>query len=304
MRVLSTAIALAAFVSVAFAPGLHAEESLSGVLVELHEAGRSYLLQRDALLADDSLRDEALALLMEHDDWRVRHTAELLRALRLRPDVHAIVSTVEPAYDRAGRPRFDLPVMRDPDARAVVVERLLHADEPAPVRAALALSLVGLRADWDRLQIDLLSQEHAREVRLILVSSMRRAGTPAALSGLALGLADEDAQVRAEACRSVGWRSDGELWSEQLVEALNDGDPEVRAMAARALGWRQIDSAFESILPGLRDDSADVRLHSLRALSRLDGGATRDLAAVVELQSDSDARVARLAARIIAPRSP
>ena len=304
MRVLSTAIVLAAFVSVAFAPSLYAEESLSGVLVELHEAGGSYLLQRDALLADDSLRDEALVLLIEHDDWRVRHTAELLRALRQHPDIHAVVSTLEPVYDRAGRPRFDLPVMRDPDARSVVVERFLHADEPAPVRAALALSLVGLRADWDRLQSELLAQENAREVRLILVSSMRRAGAQAALSGLALGLADEDAQVRAEACRSVGWRSDGELWSEQLVAALNDDAAEVRAMAARALGWRQVGSAFVSILPGLRDGSADVRLHSLRALWRLDEEGAMDLAAVVELRGDSDARVARLAGRIIAQRPP
>ena len=304
MRVPHIALVLLASVSIALAPSAHAEESLSGALIDLHEAGPAYFLQRDALLVEDSLSGDALALLLEHDDWRVRNSAELLRTLRLQPDIYAVVSTVEPVYDRAGRPRFDLPVMREADARAVVVERLLHAQEPPPVRAALALSLVGLRVDWDQLQVELLAEERSTEVRLILVSSMRRAGLSAASSGLALGLADEDAQVRAEACRSVGWRSDGELWSEQLVGALDDSDAEVRGMAARALGWRQVTSAFESILPGLRDGSADVRLHSLRALSRLDEGATRALAAVAELRGDSDSRVARLATRITAPRSP
>ena len=304
MRTLIVAVGLAGFVSLVFAPSAHAQTTFVVALADLHEATDSYLLQRDALLADHSLVNEELAALAEHNDWRVRQGAELLEGLRSRPGLHEEVKTAEPAFDRAGRPRFDLPVMREPDARAAVVERFLHAGESTPVRAALALSLIGLRGDWDTLQHHLLAEEQEAEVRIILVSSMRRAGVLAARTGLAMGLADSDAQVRAEACRSAGWRTDGELWAKQLVAALDDEDPEVQAMAARALGWRQVDSAFGVLLTGLDDPSAEVRLHSLRALSRLDEEATSVLPALVELQRDRDGRVSRLAERLVTRRSP
>jgi hypothetical protein len=304
MRSLIVAVGLAAFVSLFCSSSAHAQGGLVVALVDLHEATGSYLLQRDALLVEYSFADGELTALSEHDDWRVRQGAELLGVLRSHPALHEEIRTAAPAFDRAGRPRFDLPVMRDPDARPAVVERFLHAGESAPVRAALALSLIGLRGDWDTLQHHLLAEEEEAEVRLILVNSMRRAGLSAARAGFAMGLTDIDAQVRAEACRSVGWRTDGELWAKQLLAALDDEDSEVQAMAARALGWRQVYSAFPLLLPGLDHPSAEVRLHSLRALSRLDEESTRVLPALQELQRDADRRVSRLAQRLLTRRSP
>lgn len=304
MRLLSAAVGLTAFFSLLCPPSAQGETTLAVALVDLHEATGSYLLQRDALLVDESLVDEELAALSSHSDWRVRQGAEVLKGLRTRPRLHEEIRAAVPAFDRAGRPRFDLPVMRDPAARAAVVERFLHAGDPAPVRAALALSLIGLRGDWDTLQYQLLAQEQEAEVRLILVSSMRRAGLSAARTGLDLGLTDSDPAVRAEACRAVGWRSDGDLWAEQLVTALDDEDVEVQAMAARAVGWRQVDSAFGALLPGLDHASAEVRLHSLRALWRLNEEATSVLPELLKLQRDSDQRVSRLAHRLVSRGSP
>ena len=304
MRSLCLALGLAAFVSLLCPSSAQGQATFVVALVELHEATDSYLLQRDALLVDEALVDEELAALANHQDWRVRQGADVLTGLRTRPRLHEEIRTAVPAFDRAGRPRFDLPVMRDPAARAAVVERFLHGGEAAPVRAALALSLIGLHDDWDILQHRLLAQEQEAEVRLILVNSMRRAGPSAARIGLDLGLADSDPAVRAEACRAVGWRSDGDLWAEQLLRALEDDDSEVQAMAARALGWRQVASAFGALLPGLDHASAEVRLHSLRALGRIDQGATSVLSALPQLQRDSDERVSRLAHRLVSRRTP
>ena len=300
MRVLNVAIALATLIAVSLPGGAAAESGRAAALLDLHEAGGSYLLQRDALLADESLDGEALATLTTHGDWRVRHSVELLQGLRARPGLYAEIALAEPSFDRAGRPIFDLRAMRDPAARAFVVERFLHGGDVDSVRGALALSLVGLGTHWDRLQHHLLAGEEAVEVRLILVSSMRRAGAAAARAGLALGLADDAALVRAEAARSVGWRTDGELWADELLAALHDEALNVRAMAARALGWRQVEAAFGPLLIGLVDPAADVRLHTLRALSRIDREAACGLPALAELRRDPDPRVSGLAARLAA----
>jgi hypothetical protein len=295
------ALLLFASVLLAGPAGAAADARLAVRVLELHEAGESYALQRDALTAEPSLFDAELAALAKHADWRVRHQGEVLLGWRHNSALFAEVAEVSPAYDRGGRPLFNQDAFLDGDARPAVLERLLHGGEAAPIRAALATALAGLRSDWDVISSELLRDEAMPQVREALVWSMRRAGAKPAAAGIALGLTDPDPGVRAAACRSVGWRSDGADYAAALLGTLADEDSDVRAMAARALGWRHVAAAWQPLLSLLEDPSADVRLHSLRALSRVDAAATARIGALHALQRDPDPRVARVAKRLATP---
>jgi len=298
-RLLSvSALLLLAGVLLAPLPAAAADSTLALRVLDLHAAGQSYSLQRDAFTAEPSLLDAELAALAEHSDWRVRHQGEVLLGWRHNSALFAEVAEVSPSFDRRGQPLFNHDVFLDEDARPAVLERLLHGGEEAPVRAALATALIGLRSDWGDVSSALLHDEVMPRVREALVWSMRRAGAKAAVAGIALGLADEDSGVRAAACRSVGWRSDGADYAAALLGALADEHSEVRAMAARSLGWRHVAEAWQPLLPLLDDPSADVRLHSLRALSRVDAAAAARLGSLPSLQRDPDPRVARVAKRL------
>jgi HEAT repeat protein len=275
-----------------------ADAGLADRMLSLHESGASYVLQRDALSADQFLADEELLDLRSHADWRVRHQSQVILGWRHHRVLFAEIAAAAPAHDRAGRPIFNQRSFRDPAARPAVLERLLHGTEPASIRAGLAGSLIGMRSDWDVLNEELLRIEPMAEVRAILVWSMRRAGAKAAAGGITLGMADADPRVRAETCRTVGWRNDGAGHAASLLAALGDADPVVRAMAARSLGWRHVAAAWEPLLLLLDDASAEVRLHSLRALSRIDPGAVAQLAPLSGLLRDPDPRVARVAKRL------
>lgn len=276
-----------------------AEGGLADRMLSLHESGTPYALQRDAFSRDQFLADDELLVLASHADWRVRHQSEVILGWRHHRVLFAEIAAAAPAHDRAGSPVFNQPYFREAAARPAVLERLLHRGEPASIRAALAAALIGMRPDWDELNQELLRTESMPEVRVILAWSMRRAGAKPAAAGIAVGMADGDAGVRAETCRSVGWRSDGAEHAASLLAALGDGDPVVRSMAARSLGWRHVTEAWEPLLPLLEDASAEVRLHSLRALSRIDPLAVVQLAPLAGLLGDPDPRVARVAKRLL-----
>ena len=108
MRSLCLAFGLAVFVSLLCPSSAQGQATFVVALVELHEATDSYLLQRDALLVDESLVNEELAALADHKDWRVRQGADVLTGLRTRPSLHEEIRTAVPAFDRAGRSRFYL----------------------------------------------------------------------------------------------------------------------------------------------------------------------------------------------------
>ncbi|HCP44956.1 MAG TPA: hypothetical protein DIU15_02860, partial [Deltaproteobacteria bacterium] len=116
--------------------------------------------------------------------------------------------------------------------------------------------------------------------------------------GAQLGLMDTDATVRAQACRTVGYHPLGAELVSELLNALDDDDGRVRADAARSLGWLRAEEASDALVPGLVDPVPEVRLHSLRAISRLDPSGYRLVPWLGTLMDDQDSRVARLARRL------
>lgn len=261
-----------------------------------------YFAAVDGMVGDEAVADGDLAALAMHPDWRVRTQAAIVLLRRTDPDLHAWVWQARPIPDRAGRrARFPFEAMLRDGADAAIVERILRGDEPMAVRAGLAGTLAG-RADWGLDQVGLLGVLDEPEMRAAVADALRFSEPGAAIQGLALALSDPSPAVRAAAARSAGWREDGANLTEELVATLADPAEEPRAMAARALGWLGVARAQAPLQGLLGDASAEVRLHALRSLDRIDPLAVPRLPELDDLMADLDPRVARVARRIARAR--
>lgn len=230
--------------------------------------------------------------------WRPWMEAEVERLRQQRPEHFDAVMSLRPTTTRAGFLRLVGPLVRDPESAPILLYRLLSRGESAEVRAAIVDALPRTTGDYSAALAELIALETEPQVRELIVASLRRAQAPYALDGLAMGLADANARVRAEAVRSLGRRTDSQPLAASITAALTDSDDVVAQEAARALGNLKIESAKEALVAQLSSDSAALRRHSLRALSQIDPGYTRALPQVQSLRSDPDPKVARVAETI------
>jgi hypothetical protein len=206
---------------------------------------------------------------------------------------------LQPQKTRAGWVRFTDPVINNPEAAAILLERLLANGDAPEVRAALAEALGRTRGDYATEVSELLASEADARVREMLVGTLgRQAPTPEALVGLATGLKDSTVEVRAAAARTIATRSDGVELGDELIGMLVDVEPSVRSEAARTLGILQIDEATQPLVELLADANAEVRLDALRAVHRIDPEYALALPVLAQLEQDGDDRVKRLATKI------
>jgi HEAT repeat protein len=209
------------------------------------------------------------------------------------------LTVMQPQKTRAGWLRFTDPVINNPDAAAILLERLIGGADAPEVRAALAEAIGRTRGDYAVEVSELLASEADPRVREMLVGTLgRQAPTPAALVGLATGLQDSAAQVRAAAARTAAYRSDGAQLGDALIGLLADAESSVRSDAAQTLGVLQVAAAKQSLVALLADGDAEVRLNALRAVHRIDPEFALALPVLAQLEQDDDARVQRLAAKI------
>jgi HEAT repeat protein len=136
-----------------------------------------------------------------------------------------------------------------------------------------------------------------------LLSGYKKAGHADAQAVFAGALADASVQVRMEAARLIGYRSDlvSPVLSAGLHRALADASPEVRSFSVRAMSWRAEDGGFDAIRPLLNDPSAGVRGAAVRALGKLDLDRAVSLEALQALASDNDPKVSRAVRRVLSP---
>jgi HEAT repeat protein len=214
------------------------------------------------------------------------------------PALYERLISMTPGTTQAGSMRFAGPAIHDPRATAVFLHRLQTENLDAEMRAALVEALPRTGGDYSEAAVALLGQEKDASVRMALVGTMKRAEPQRAVEGVRLGLADEDPRVRAEAATMAGWLSEGTDLEPQLLSALEEKTPEIRAAASRSLGVLKATGAFDSIVPLLADDSAEVRLQALHALERIDASQAAKLDRLQELTSDPDDRVARAAKKL------
>jgi len=288
--------------SVLISFGSHARADQSDVeshLIALFEADESYFEARQAATEDASLVDQELAELEVHPDWRVRTQAAVILGWRQNGAVFASVYEAAPVVGRQGRKvRFLTDVFSDPTAAPAILERLLHGGESEVVRTGLAHALVGLYPYWGEDMIGLLGAERGTTLALAAVAAFQWADSDVALAGLRLAFDHEHAEVRAAAASVAGWRADGLNVASELRVAVSDDSAAARSMAARALGWLGDPEAAGVLVSLLSDDSADVRLHALRSLDRIDSSQAKSEVETTRFAAEDDERVLRVLRRL------
>jgi hypothetical protein len=209
------------------------------------------------------------------------------------------LDALQPTKTRAGFLRFTDPAIEQPEAAPILLARLSSGRDTPEVRAALAEAIGRTGADYAAEVSTLLASEADPRVRELLVGTLgRTADTSAAHPGLMVGLQDGEPAVRTAALRSIARRSDGASFANALLTALADADAKVRAEAAQTVGVVRLSDAVAPVTALLTDADADVRLHALRAIQRIDPIAAASLGSLDVLAHDEDSRVSRLAGSI------
>jgi HEAT repeat protein len=114
-----------------------------------------------------------------------------------------------------------------------------------------------------------------------------------AVDALLRALDDDRAEVRAEACASLGELGDSAALA-MLIRRLDDGAPQVRQNAAIALGTLAHPDGFAPLAQALREGPADLRFQAATSIAEIDPARAFDpLAAALD---DSDPQVVAAAA--------
>ena len=172
----------------------------------------------------------------------------------------------EPIPNRAGFLVLTGPALRAEDATEALAWRLVHMDDEATTREAVARQLAVSRDDGELID-ELVRAEQDERVAAHLLNGLRTRPESAAL--VAGFTTSTDVEVRLEAVRVLGHYEGSPVAGEALVQALTDTDDEVRALAARNLGYIGYADATGD-LQGLASDPSDaVRKNASRALERL-----------------------------------
>ncbi|MGH1342638.1 MAG: hypothetical protein ACRBN8_13850 [Nannocystales bacterium] len=231
-------------------------------------------------------------------DWRVSVDDAVARLRTDDAQLAEALFAMQPRSTRAGTARFTGPLVRNPIAAAVFLDRLTAGDDvPSEVRAALVEALPRTTGPFGPAVAALLADEGDAQVRVAMVASLRTAEASSALAGLELGLADTDALVRITAARTAARRTDGVELEDALLAAAADAELEVKEEAMRSLGVLRIEAAKPLIAAELTAADADMRLVAVRALTRIDpsDAASR----VGPLTTDADPRVAKAARKAL-----
>ena len=233
------------------------------------------------------------------DDWEAWVQTEVTRIQTDGPESYNALRDLRPRTTRAGFPRFTGPLVRDPNAAPIFLDRYMNGNEPVEVKAALIEALPRTGGEYAAALVDLYGREQEARVREVMMSTLRVAkDADSALALLGLGLGDTNARVRAEAARMTARRRDGARLSSELITAAGDKDAVVQVEAMRALGAHKVDAAKEALTVELKATDADVRLNALRALGRIDEAYTKALPELATLAKDDDARIAKAAAKL------
>lgn len=231
-------------------------------------------------------------------DWKASAAERADKVRTDDPERFLAVDGLQPIKTRKGTPRFVGQAVRDPAAADVLLGRLAAGEEDPLVRAALVEALPRTGGEYGAELVAMLADETDADVRVVMVAALERADAASAHAGLVSALGDEDPIVRAEAARVASMRTDGAALAGELELALGDETPQVRAAAARTIGVLQVADARDTLVAGLTDSDARVRLQSLRAIDRIDPAYAASLPQLATLQGDADARVARVADRL------
>ena len=192
----------------------------------------------------------------------------------------------------------------------------LHHEEDVAVQSALA-ELIHRTGPFDTLSSeDILNSynnfrkeqtEQSIPLRSVLLEWIKSAPPSLALELIKIGVQEDNTELRATALRASG-RIQIENWSEEQKDLLTqilkigiqDSAPDVQAAATRSAYWLDLEATTAFIPPLLQSTDPYVRLCALRALEHLDLELAQQKALNLEMVTDPDQKVARLAQKVLA----
>jgi HEAT repeat protein len=116
-----------------------------------------------------------------------------------------------------------------------------------------------------------LKDEPSPAMRIELARALGELPTASAQAALAASLADENAQVRVVACKSLGRRPTAESLQALGMAVAGDSDLDVRIAAARQLGQFRDPAAAQALRPALDENDAALQGIAMQSLRRLTG---------------------------------
>lgn len=217
----------------------------------------------------------------------------------LRPEWSRQIDEATPSRSRTGSLVFTPSQVGDPQAATILVDRAGRSDDPR-FRRAVAEALPETKSqNLGALIASELALESSPLVRVSLTHALRYAQDAPAEPALLRALQDQDAQVRETALASIRAHQHAEHFAQAILSAISDPNPRVQAAALRAWGTLRNPELKVDIESSLRADASEVRLAALRGQWRVDRNKARQMAASLELDQDPDAKVSRLARRIL-----
>lgn len=178
---------------------------------------------------------------------------------------------------------------------SVVLDRLARKVDPEDVRVSLVEALPRNGGIYADALADLFVDEGSAKVRAAFV---RATPSQQILPIMRRAFADSSTEVRIVAVRAAASHPACEQLASELRTALADSDPALRAEAAKSIGELKIEAARDQLARALGDGNAEVRLEAMRALDKIAPGSLAGTAAVTQLRSDPDQRVAELAQKL------
>ncbi|MDQ3337608.1 MAG: sister chromatid cohesion protein PDS5 [Myxococcota bacterium] len=178
---------------------------------------------------------------------------------------------------------------------SVVLDRLARKVDSEEVRVSLVEALPRNGGIYADALADLFVDEGSVKVRAAFV---RATPSEQILPIMRRAFADSSTEVRIVAVRTAASHPVCERLASELRTALNDSDAALRAEAAKSIGVLKIEAARAELVRALGDGNAEVRLEAMRALDTIAPGSLAGTAAVTQLRSDPDVRVAELAQKL------
>jgi len=236
-------------------------------------------------------------------DWRAR-MAIAVNDLQAQDSARlARIEQMQPVRGPGDDLQFTQPELQDPRAAAVLLRRIMQAEDGVKARCALVDALPHTGGDWQEGAAALIGIDASPSVRKKLVGIMRYADAPHSVQGLKLGFKDEDPEINIAAARTAAFsRSGPDLYTE-LYSSTFDNDWDLRAAAVQALGMLRLPKSRDVLIRALHDEEREVRLQGLLALEQLDPEGLLQLPELEELARDRKShRIARKAELLLRKR--
>lgn len=228
--------------------------------------------------------------------WSARTAIAVAELQSREPNLYKQLATLRPDRRVGDELFFSQPVLADPRAAPVLLQRLLNGHDPVTVRLAVVDALPNTGGDWQEGAAALIGIDASPTVRKRLVEIMRYADAPHSVNGLRLGFKDEDPEVNIAAARTAGFSRHGPDLAPELYSSTFDTDWDLRAAAVQSLGMLRLPQSREVLLKALYDEEREVRLQGLLALEQLDPEGVLWLPEIDRLARDRKShRIARKA---------